>query len=149
MSLPEGVPSRARPPASRNRLGFGGLEPSRAPWVGMSCGPFCPGGDLLSLLVRGRGQCRDTSCLPAARFHVFSQVPCFRVLVCGGDGTVGWVLAALEEMRHRLACPEPAVAILPLGTGGASWHAGGWGPGLGGAWGGRGESACVLPVSRE
>ena len=98
----------------------------------MSCGPFCPGGDLLSLLVRGRGQCRDTSCLPAARFHVFSQVPCFRVLVCGGDGTVGWVLAALEEMRHRLACPEPAVAILPLGTGGASWHVGDGAPGLAG-----------------
>ncbi|XP_057560862.1 diacylglycerol kinase theta isoform X3 [Hippopotamus amphibius kiboko] len=54
---------------------------------------------------------------PLPGFHVFSQVPCFRVLVCGGDGTVGWVLGALEDMRHRLACPEPAVAILPLGTG--------------------------------
>nr|XP_031540883.1 diacylglycerol kinase theta isoform X6 [Vicugna pacos] len=53
---------------------------------------------------------------PLPGFHMFSQVPCFRVLVCGGDGTVGWVLATLEEVRHRLACPEPAVAILPLGT---------------------------------
>ena len=59
-------------------------------------------------------------CLPAARFHMFSRVPCFRVLVCGGDGTVGWVLAALEDLRHHLACPEPAVAILPLGTGGVA-----------------------------
>lgn len=58
-------------------------------------------------------------CLPH-RFHLFSQVPCFRVLVCGGDGTVGWVLAALEETRRHLACPEPSVAILPLGTGGLS-----------------------------
>lgn len=50
MSLPEGVPAHACPPASRNRLGFGGSEPSRAPWVGMSCGRFCPGGDLLPCL---------------------------------------------------------------------------------------------------
>lgn len=65
-------------------------------------------------------------CLPH-RFHLFSQVPCFRVLVCGGDGTVGWVLAALEETRRHLACPEPPVAILPLGTGGLSLQLEGWG----------------------
>ncbi|XP_049645659.1 diacylglycerol kinase theta isoform X3 [Suncus etruscus] len=56
---------------------------------------------------------------PVPGFHLFAQVPCFRVLVCGGDGTVGWVLAALEELRHCLACPDPSVAILPLGTGGS------------------------------
>lgn len=72
-------------------------------------------------------------CLPH-RFHLFSQVPCFRVLVCGGDGTVGWVLAALEETRRHLACPEPSVAILPLGTGGLSHRFEGWASGLSLLW---------------
>ncbi|XP_056138784.1 diacylglycerol kinase theta [Lampris incognitus] len=54
---------------------------------------------------------------PLAGFHMFRDIPCFRVLVCGGDGTVGWVLSVLEAIRHKLACPEPPIAIVPLGTG--------------------------------
>ncbi|KAM8960987.1 diacylglycerol kinase theta [Pelodytes ibericus] len=54
---------------------------------------------------------------PLPGFHAFAQVPYFRVLVCGGDGTVGWVLGVLEEIRHKLVCTEPSIAVLPLGTG--------------------------------
>jgi len=39
------------------------------------------------------------------------------VLVCGGDGTVGWVLGVLEAVRHTLVCREPPIGIVPLGTG--------------------------------
>lgn len=54
---------------------------------------------------------------PRSSLHTFHQVPRFRVLVCGGDGTVGWVLGVLEAIRHKLVCREPPIGIVPLGTG--------------------------------
>ncbi|CAB1337160.1 unnamed protein product [Coregonus sp. 'balchen'] len=54
---------------------------------------------------------------PLSGLHMFREVPRFRVLVCGGDGTVSWVLGVLEDIRHKLVCPEPPIGIVPLGTG--------------------------------
>ena len=47
----------------------------------------------------------------------FRHLKSFRLLVCGGDGTAGWVLSALDECGKNLLCHDPAVAIVPLGTG--------------------------------
>ncbi|XP_029378467.1 diacylglycerol kinase zeta-like isoform X2 [Echeneis naucrates] len=51
---------------------------------------------------------------PREGLELYAKVPNLRILACGGDGTVGWILSVLDLLNLH---PQPPVAILPLGTG--------------------------------
>ncbi|KAK3435507.1 hypothetical protein EUGRSUZ_C00196 [Eucalyptus grandis] len=56
-----------------------------------------------------------------------------RVVVAGGDGTVGWVLGGLGDL-NRQHKPVPPVGIIPLGTGNDLSRSFGWGGSFPFAW---------------
>ncbi|XP_072554476.1 diacylglycerol kinase zeta-like isoform X4 [Paramormyrops kingsleyae] len=51
---------------------------------------------------------------PKDGLELYRRVHNLRILACGGDGTVGWILSTLDQLQLN---PQPAVAVLPLGTG--------------------------------
>ncbi|XP_076649820.1 diacylglycerol kinase theta isoform X9 [Halictus rubicundus] len=54
---------------------------------------------------------------PLLGLYVFRHIRDYKILVCGGDGTVGWVLQCLDNVGQDSECSSPACAVLPLGTG--------------------------------
>ena len=56
----------------------------------------------------------------------FSVLTRFQLLICGGDGTVSWIISALEKLESKR---WPPIGILPLGTGNDLSRIHGWGGG--------------------
>ncbi|XP_070538352.1 diacylglycerol kinase zeta-like isoform X4 [Ptychodera flava] len=63
---------------------------------------------------------------PKEGLDLFRKTPNLRILACGGDGTVGWILSELDNLKIK---PSPAVGVLPLGTGNDLARTLGWGGG--------------------
>ena len=48
------------------------------------------------------------------RLKNYEMYPQLHFIVCGGDGSVCWILSVVDEMNF--AC-QPTFSIIPLGTG--------------------------------
>ncbi|CAF0782721.1 unnamed protein product [Brachionus calyciflorus] len=64
---------------------------------------------------------------PILGLRLFQSFDCFRVLVCGGDGSVGWVLKEIDNLDLHKQCQ---IGVLPLGTGNDLARVLGWGGAL-------------------
>ncbi|XP_017289540.1 diacylglycerol kinase eta isoform X3 [Kryptolebias marmoratus] len=61
---------------------------------------------------------------PELGLRLFQKFVTFRILVCGGDGSVGWVLSELDKLKLHKQCQ---LGVLPLGTGNDLARVLGWG----------------------
>ncbi|XP_032237664.2 diacylglycerol kinase eta isoform X2 [Nematostella vectensis] len=61
---------------------------------------------------------------PTNGLKFFRRFRRFRILVCGGDGSVGWVMKEVDLMKMATQCQ---IGVLPLGTGNDLSRVLGWG----------------------
>ncbi|CAM9601191.1 unnamed protein product [Ectocarpus sp. 4 AP-2014] len=109
--------------ASGGKMGPKVLEKIRA---------LIPESQLFDLQEVGQGRWK-----PEDKLKLFQHTKDTKVLICGGDGTMGWILSCIDRLRMA-AEPGPSVsqeesfpvAMMPLGTGNDLARTFGWGPGF-------------------
>ncbi|KRZ45615.1 Diacylglycerol kinase beta [Trichinella pseudospiralis] len=67
---------------------------------------------------------------PLEGLKMFQNISNMNILCCGGDGTVKWVLDAMDQINY--GDNRPPVAVLPLGTGNDLSRCLNWGGGFAG-----------------
>ncbi|XP_025079180.1 diacylglycerol kinase delta-like isoform X4 [Pomacea canaliculata] len=61
---------------------------------------------------------------PYPGLKLFQRFDSFRILICGGDGSIGWVLTEIDKLDLHRQCQ---VGVLPFGTGNDLARVLGWG----------------------
>ncbi|XP_035826816.1 diacylglycerol kinase delta [Aplysia californica] len=61
---------------------------------------------------------------PYPGLKLFQRFDSFRILICGGDGSVGWVLTEIDKLDLHRQCQ---IGVLPFGTGNDLARVLGWG----------------------
>ncbi|CAL1533005.1 unnamed protein product [Lymnaea stagnalis] len=61
---------------------------------------------------------------PFPGLKLFQRFDSFRILICGGDGSVGWVLSEIDKLDLHRQCQ---IGVLPFGTGNDLARVLGWG----------------------
>ncbi|KAJ8781611.1 hypothetical protein J1605_010869 [Eschrichtius robustus] len=74
----------------------------------------------MRLVARIGGILKETG----GSLRLFQKFDTFRILVCGGDGSVGWVLSEIDSLNLHKQCQ---LGVLPLGTGNDLARVLGWG----------------------
>ncbi|GLJ28311.1 hypothetical protein SUGI_0556500 [Cryptomeria japonica] len=70
-----------------------------------------------------------------------------RIVVAGGDGSVGWVLGCIGELHLENIKPIPPVGVIPLGTGNDLSRSFGWGGSFPFAWKSAIKSSLLRVIS--
>lgn len=69
------------------------------------------------MLIKGySNESQKHDLLIVCRLYVFRHIKDYKILVCGGDGTIGWVLQCLDNVGQDSECSSPPCAIVPLGA---------------------------------